>query len=103
MQDAAKEYVEVPKEERRERCYLIHGKQHDILEGVIELEEQRPHKVPDTLWVKICHIITRFMRLIHTQILEKCAISTDFALEKCKKLHKITLEKCSFLSIYAFI
>ena len=49
MQDAAKEYVEVPKEERRERCYLIHGKQHDILEGVIELEEQRPHKVSDTL------------------------------------------------------
>ena len=38
-----KEYVEVPKEERRERCYLISGKQHDILEGVIELEGLKPH------------------------------------------------------------
>ena len=49
MLDAAKEYVEVPKEERRERCYLIHGKQHDILEGVIELEGLKPHEVSDTL------------------------------------------------------
>ena len=43
------------------------------------------------------------MRLIHTQILEKCAISIDFALEKCKKLHKITLEKCNYMPICAFI
>jgi len=50
MLDAAKEYVEVPKEERRERCYLIHGRQHDILEGVIELEGLKPHKAADTLW-----------------------------------------------------
>ena len=42
MLDAAKEYVEVPKEERRKRCYLISGKQHDILEGVIELEGLKP-------------------------------------------------------------
>ncbi len=49
MLDAAKEYVEVPKEERRERCNLIHGKQHDILEGVIELVGLKPHKVSDTL------------------------------------------------------
>ena len=49
MLDAAKEYVEVPKEERRERCYLITGKQHDILEGVINLEGLKPHKVSDTL------------------------------------------------------
>ena len=45
MLDAAKEYVEVPKGERRERCYLISGKQHDILEGVIELEGLKPHNV----------------------------------------------------------
>ena len=49
MLDAAKEYVEVPKEEQRERCYLISGKQHDILEGVIELEGLKPHKVSDTM------------------------------------------------------
>ena len=49
MLDAAKEYVKVPKEERRKRCYLITGKQHDILEGVIELEGLKPHNVSDTL------------------------------------------------------
>jgi len=49
MLDAAKEYVEVPKEERRERCCLISDKQHDILEGVIELEELKHHIASDTL------------------------------------------------------
>ena len=44
MMDAAKEYVEVPKEKRRERCDLISGSQHHILEGVIELEGLRVHK-----------------------------------------------------------
>ncbi|MBQ8468120.1 MAG: hypothetical protein IJ546_10605 [Prevotella sp.] len=49
MLEAAKEYVEVPKEEWRERCYLISGKQPDILEGVIELEGLKPHKASNTL------------------------------------------------------
>lgn len=48
MLDAAKEYVEVPPEERLERCYLISGKQHEILAGVIELEGLKPHSIVKT-------------------------------------------------------
>ena len=41
MLDAAREYAQIPMEEREEHCYLTTPKQREILRGVIEFESLR--------------------------------------------------------------